>query len=400
MNYTHKIYENYDIIEQFENKYNVKLSNRLRLTALLSLESMLNTNNIDGLKQVAYNKKDMNCKMAEDLLQYSISDKTKEPLIIKVLNLIQKYKNRVSEYIDLKGYSLTMKDLSEILDLDEDYITRNLMGCFDYFKIKTMTRCTFKIYKYPYEIDFINKNIFFSRKSVKDFLLKYLKYSFSKVQVDLTMPIEKYTKLLSKFKNETTYRRALNKVLDELNTSKTDINNKKKEAKLRGELFTRMDFKLFNINEDIANDIIAGDIKIQSIDTIRNKIIALEDIENEMTDNINKKLTSLNDPQLYRLVDNRLSSIRFTIDGLTTHNKQLGTEQRKVIVRYSVKIKDIVKFRQQDDNYLYSIDELAYKKLIGAAKTEAERQEKIIDYCYNRLMDHNFIVKNNKRKDD
>ena len=79
----------------------------------------------------------------------------------------------------------------------------------------------------------------------------------------------------------------------------------------------------------------------------------------------------------------------------------MQTLERKIIVRYSVKIKDLVKFRKKkNDNYLYSIDKSAYKKIIGDAKTEDERQEKITNYFYKRLMDPNFVVKNNKRKED
>lgn len=396
MNYTDKIYENYEVIEQFENKYKVKLSNRTRLTALLSLESMLKSNQIAEIEKIANDIKDVNHAIAKDLLDYAVSNKTEKPLVIQTIELVQQYKNSVAEYIDIKGYSLTMKDLSEILDADEDYITRNLMHCFDYFKIKTMTRCALKIYKYPYSLDFINKNVFFSRKSVKEFLLKYLKYSFDKVQVDLTMPSDKHINLMAKFKTDTTYRRAIRQALDEINVSTKDIKSKKAEAKIRGERFTRMDLKLFNISEEIADSIMAGDIKIQSIDTIRNKIVTLENIENEMTDNENRSLISLNDTQLYKIVDNRLSSIRFSIDGLTTYNKQLGTEQRKIMVRYTVKIKDIVMFRQDDDNYLYSIEKEAYKKLIKDTKTEEERQSKIINYFYNKLMNPHFVVKNKK----
>lgn len=409
MNYTDKIYENYEVIEQFEIKYNLKLSNRTSLTALLALESMLNSNDIDSLKEIAEDEEDVNRKMAEDLLKYLKSNKMNKPLIIQALELIHQYKNTVSEYIDLKGYSLTMKDLSDMLDLDENYITRNLMPCFDYFKIKTMTRHTLKIFKYPYQIDFINKNVFFSRKSVKDFLLKYLKYSSIRVQVDLFMPTDKYMALISKFKTETTYRRALNKILNEFNEAKNEMEKqiKRRErledayAPFNLERVTRAEYKLFNINEEIANDIISGDIKIQSLQGIRNKIIAIHELKNDMTDNANKKLTSLNDTQMYRLVDERLSSIRFAIDGLSTYNKQLQTLERKIIVRYSVKIKDLVKFREKkNDNYLYSIDKSAYKKIIGDAKTEDERQEKITNYFYKRLMDPNFVVKNNKRKED
>lgn len=409
MNYTDKIYENYEIIEQFEFKYNLKLSNRTRLTALLALESMLNSSDIDSLKEIAEDEEDVNRKMAEDLLKYLKSNKMNKPLIIQALELIHQYKNTVSEYIDLKGYSLTMKDLSDILDIDENYITRNLMPCFDYFKIKTMTRHTLKIFKYPYQIDFINKNVFFSRKSVKDFLLKYLKYSSIRVQVDLFMPTDKYMALISKFKTETTYRRALNKILNEFNEAKNEL---EKQIKMRERLenilaqfhmkpLTRADYKLFNIDEEIADDIISGDIKIQSIQSMRNKIIAIKDLENEISNNVNRKLTSLNDTQMYRIVDGRLSSIRFAIDGLSTYNKQLDMQERRIMVRYSVKINDLIKFiKNEDNNYLYAIDESAYKKIIGDAKTEDERQEKITNYFFERLMDPDFVVKNNKRKED
>lgn len=409
MNYTDKIYENYEVIEQFEIKYNLKLSNITRLTALLALESMLNSNDIDSLKEIAEDEEDVNRKMAEDLLKYLKSNKMNKPLIIQALELIHQYKNTVSEYIDLKGYSLTMKDLSDILDIDENYITRNLMPCFDYFKIKTMTRHTLKIFKYPYQIDFINKNVFFSRKSVKDFLLKYLKYSSIRVQVDLFMPTDKYMALISKFKTETTYRRALNKILNEFNEAKNEMEKQiKRRERLENALsqfhmkpLTRADYKLFNIDEEIADDIISGDIKIQSIQSMRNKIIAIKDLENEISNNVNRKLTSLNDTQMYRIVDGRLSSIRFAIDGLSTYNKQLDMQERRIMVRYSVKINDLIKFiKNEDNNYLYAIDESAYKKIIGDAKTEDERQEKITNYFFERLMDPDFVVKNNKRKED
>lgn len=400
MNYTESIYKNFECLKEFEEKYEpIKLSNRECLKKLLALETMLNGNNIETIKEIASDSKDIGSIMAKDILEYALSDRKTKPLIIRVVELIDRYTKITAEYIDTKGYNITMKDLADMLDLDEDYISRNLMGCFDYFKIKTVTRQTFKIYGYPYRLDFINKNVFFSRKSVRDFLLKYLKFSFIKTQVDLTMPEEKYIELMAKFKTETTYRRALNKILDELNTESKELKDKKIEAKSNGKKFTRMDFKLHNIDETIANDIIAGDTQMQSIDTIRNNIVILEAYTNEMTDNVNKKLTSLNDPQLYKIIDNRLSSVRFVIDGLSVYNKQLKAEQKKIMVRYSVKVKDIVKFRQENDNYLYSIDESAYDKLIGDAKTKTEKQEKIINYFYKRLMDPDFVVKN-KRKED
>lgn len=400
MDYTKEIYTNYDVIEEFQSKYKVKLSDRLRLTALLALESMLNTNNIEDLKKVACNNKDNNRFMANDILEYALSDKSNKPLIIRTLELIHQYRKSVAEYIDLKDFSFTMNDLSRILDADEGYIDRNIKNSIDYFKIDTMTRHALKIYKHPYKNDFINKNIFFSRKSVKEFLLKYFKYTSVKSQVDLTMPNDKYIALMSKFKNETTYKRALKKILDEFDSTGQALKQGKKKAKLRGETFTRMDLKLFNIDDKMADDIISGDTKVKSLDTIKNNIVVLEEYAHELSGNFNKTLTSLNDTQLYRFVDNTISGIRFSLDGFTVYNKQLDIEQRKTLVRYTVKIKDIMNFIQKDDDSLYSIDEAAYKKIIGDAKTETERQEKITNYFYNRLIDPNFVVKNNKRKDD
>ncbi|MBI6077986.1 hypothetical protein H8J95_14825, partial [Clostridium perfringens] len=61
-----------------------------------------------------------------------------------------------------------------------------------------------------------NKDIFFNKNSVKEFLLKHFKVTDRRIQINLEFDNKRYIKLIEKFKNINTLKSGIKSVIEDL----------------------------------------------------------------------------------------------------------------------------------------------------------------------------------------
>lgn len=438
MDYTNIIYSEEKLLKEFQDKYpNCSIKVRADVEVLLWLNDQLNlyngVNADEDFKNILIEKIDKNSKYSslyQDILNGLEEHNNEFKFIKKSLAAIKKYGENTILYLD-NGYSVTLPELAELLDLDIDYVNENIKEHLDYFKINNTARYVIKSF-YPdrYAPLFINKHIFISRDSIKRFLLKHLKYSSHMVQIDLTFdPIRLFNINEKLFKGKKIkendnkkntyndmYRVALNKLVKELNVSEQILKKMKEEFEENnpGEKakISRHDLPLHSVNEEMVSQIMGGDIVLKSTKSI--KLEAINDIKIELQSPkfAGYPFKAFADTQLYNYLDYKTTSTRFKIAGITKERmitvdvfddeemttkkeKQLKKEE-KMMIKYSFDCSQIVKAHLIKDNYYYSLDAEVYKKLTKGANNKEEEREKILQYFYTKLMDPEFEVYSKK----
>lgn len=412
MDYTKEIYNKNDILDAFEKKYKVSYKKEYDVKHLLWLKQELDNSKGSFEKReelVAKLLKKTNAKnsrygllfnpVINHLNGFSSNDYNE---IMEVISIILEYTEKTLDYINRKRFIVTVPQISEMLDLTDNYINNNLTGYFDSFRILNTVRYVVKTY-YPdmYDIDFINKNVFISRKSVSDFLLKHLKFTIYRVQIDLNMPDDKYKKLLEKFKTKKAYKQALSQAVEMVNSNNGDLTIIEKYAK--DKRITRNNLPTIDINEKFVNAIFGGDLILKSESLIRSEIQRKARVELEALGEEGKiyLYKSINPKQVYDYINKKMTSIRFKFVGLEKYNKQLDKVEDKVIVRYVVDTSKIAnmyvsKKVKKQESYLYSLDFKVHSYIVGDIKDEKEIKKKIQNYFYDILMKESFVVKKNK----
>lgn len=458
MDYSKEIYTQDEVLEKFDNTFRfLKINNRATVSKLISIKQRLRT---ERNKLKADLIEELDSKTADDemfnraVLSFIEGNITKEYLLIKeVTSIIEKYAKDTLYYMGNKKFRITLKEFSEMLDINERYISRNLLEYLDYFKMKTVARYVIKEKGTDLDVNYLNKEVFISRDSIKEFIKKYLKFSSKKVQIDLTMPPEKLTELRKKFKGEKSYRAAIMKVLKSLDA----VDQKLKEEKRNNSKFTRLDLPLYPLKDEAVEDILNFETELKATETIIKDFKALERIEYVNNPDADYNYKSLSSKVIYDILDNNIATIRFVLDDLNSEeqveldresvlnnlieelnskninlnedtdqftinkedllnlfdiNKKLFVDikdvlrgskiQKRFIARYSANTKDLMNYRsvESEDNFLYAIDEDAYKEIIGDLKTDSERREAILNYFYNEMMKPEFKAYDRKKKDN
>lgn len=415
MDYTKIIYDKEDTLKAFEEQFKVSIKDRYDVQNLLWLKYKVDK---------AEDNKERKEALIKDLIGKVKASNSRYRLvftpvidyldgvysieyekIMEAITIIIEYGDRTIEYINRKRFVVTVPQISEMLDLSDDYINRNITDFLDKFTINNTARYVIKS-RYPgaFDIDFINKNIFISRQSFSNFLLEHLKFTVYRKQIDLKMPEDKKKKLEDKFKTDKTYRTALKKVVSEANTSDKLLeklkNNAGEEIKI-----TRNDLPVIDINEKIVESIFGADMVLKGESTIRKETQDKARAEINALGDLGKEYVyrSINPKQVYDYIDNKITSIRFKFVGLNKYNRHLDKNEEKVIVRYVVDTSNIAdiyvnKTVKGKEEYFYSLDMEVYTYITRGAKDEEEKKEKIIDYFYKKLMDENFTVYKKKGK--
>lgn len=415
MDYTKIIYDKNDILDDFSEKFKVSYKDRYDVQNLFWLKQKV---------KVAENNEEKKEALVLDLREKSKASNSRYKLlfapvidyleglysaeyekIMEAIDIIKEYGEKTIEYINRKRFTVTVPQISEMLDLTDDYINRNITDFLDKFTINNTARYAIKIlYPGTYDVDFINKKVFISRKSFSDFLLEHLKFTVYRKQINLNMPKDKKEKLDIKFKTDKTLRMAFKKAVAQVNTSEKLLeelkNSSGEEIKI-----TRNDLPVIDINEKIVESIFGADMILRSESAIRKETQDKARAEINALGDLGKEYVykSINPKQVYDYIDNKITSIRLKFVGLNKYNRSLDKDEDKVIVRYVVDISNIVniyvnKTVEGKEDYLYSLDLEVYAHITKGAKTEEEEQDKIIDYFYNMLMKESFTVYKKKGK--
>lgn len=455
MNFSDEMYTNYEHIEAYNRLFpEVALTTKEEVGHLLYIGQELKGNLANFNKYLLQeieeeSKYEKVYKVIVDFIESGeVSDKFES--IVNAAATLKEYRKNTLEYIREKRFNITTKELAEILDVDENYISRNLMNEFDYFRMKREARHAIKCFENDFNNDFLNKFIFLSRDSVRAFLKKYLKYSNRRIQVDLTMPDEKFMELRKKFKTDKAYRTAIRKAISDLDR----IAEQMKVEKENNNKFTRLDLPLYSITDDMINDILSRDTTIKSIKTIIGEVKTLDRMKYELDENAEYNYIGMSSKQAYDILDHNIGTVRFVLDDLVKNreididedklktdlieyllnknasvdeisntitintndiinifkvNKDLlfriqnygeeNTTERKFLVRYAANIKDLIDYRDSEaDNYLYALDSDAYKSIIKDSKTETERREAIIKHFYTEMMKPEFKINERKKE--
>lgn len=413
MDYTKTLYDKDNVLKLFKENFNVSHKDQYDVQNLLWLDQQLiKANTSDRARELVIDTlvekvKPKNCRYK--LIFYPVIDylngiETEEyNTIIEAISIIKDYGKKTMQYINEKRYVVTIPQISQMLDLTDDYITRNLTDFWDRFEICNTARYVIKLlYPDEYDVDFLNKKVFISRKSFADFLLKHLKYTIYRVQINLNMPDNKYIELRKKFNSEKSYRAALKKAVYETNTSDKLLEEMKKTNTTKKT--TRNDLPVIDITKNTVEDIFGFDLKLQSIKTIKNEVQIIARNELDKLAELGKRYTykSINDTQIYHYIDYNMTSIRFKFIGLSKYNKQLKKDEDKIMVKYVIDVNDMANIHvnqaiKGEDEYFYSLDLEVYNHLVANASNEEEKKRIIIDYFYKMMMDENFKVY--KRKD-
>lgn len=415
MDFTEIIYDKDDVLESFRENFKVSHKDQYDVQNLLWLDQQL-----ERAKTSEKHKEKLIKSLTEKIkptnsryrlvfgaaLEYLNGvDSLEYRTIIEAISIIKEYAKRTMQYINEKRYVVTVPQISEMLDLSDNYISRNLIGLFDRFTICNTARYVIKLcYPDAYDVDFLNKKVFISRISFSNFLLKHLKYTVYRVQIDLNMPDDKYIELRKKFKSDKVYKAALKKVVAETNDTDKLLEEIKKEAG-ESKKITRNDLPVIDITKDTVEDIFGADLILKSVKTIKNEVQVIARSELDALGDMGKRYThkSINDKQIYHYIDYNMTSIRFKFTGLSKYNKQLEKDEEKVMVKYVVDVNDMANIHvnqsiKGEEEYFYSLDLNVYNHLVAKASNEEEKKEIIIDYFYKRLMDDNFKVYERKIK--
>lgn len=127
----------------------------------------------------------------------------------------------------------------------------------------------------------------------------------------------------------------------------------------------------------------------------RNKVklqdTAIDKNENEHIKNY--KYKSVNDAQVYYLLNNKVSATRYTFDNVQVYNASRGVTEEKIVVRYLINDVELLNtyLLDKDVNFLFSVDAYALDRLLKIERKENEEdKEVILRYFFNRLMDSSF----------
>ena len=392
MDITNTIYKKQDVLINFCKRFNCRLP---------SISS----------KEVGKDKKVLNIYQVECLrddvlkeLEKDQTDKDKANLI-KDLECIDNVIKVYSEYSAAtakafnNGYTVTIAELAYVLRLDEDYIVRNLKNYFKFFKINPFARQALKDlhldYKVKWSSEFVNKDIFFNKNSVREFLLKHFKVTDRRIQINLDFDNKRYIKLIEKFKNINTLKSGIKSVIEDLEREFYE-----EKSKLRRDELPKLCLK-----KEEVNLIIQEHVKLQSLEDItsylkfmaenRNKVKlqdkAIDKDENEHIKNY--KYKSVNDAQVYYLLNNKVSATRYAFDNVQVYNASRGVTEEKIVVRYLINAEELLNtyLLDKDVNFLFSIDSYVLDKLAKIERKENEEdKEVILRYFFNRLMDSSF----------
>ena len=121
---------------------------------------------------------------------------------------------------------------------------------------------------------------------------------------------------------------------------------------------------------------------------------AIDKDENEHIKNY--KYKSINDAQVYYLLNNKVSATRYTFDNVQVYNASRGVTEEKIVVRYLINDEELLNtyLLDKDVNFLFSIDAYALDRLVKIERKENEEdkedKEVILRYFFNRLMDSSF----------
>ena len=105
------------------------------------------------------------------------------------------------------------------------------------------------------------------------------------------------------------------------------------------------------------------------------------------------KYKSVNDAQVYYLLNNKVSATRYTFDNVQVYNASRGVTEEKIVVRYLINDVELLNtyLLDKDVNFLFSVDAYALDRLLKIERKENEEdKEVILRYFFNRLMDSSF----------
>lgn len=442
MDYTYLMYNRDDVFESFEETFNTKIKNRANVNNIIFCGIRLFEGNNDRIHEVVkvaldviksgssfssvmrtilvmisdgteeYWKKEKEENECFNIISLKEIHKPKYDILEDTYRALVYYSDITCEYINQKRFNITIPHLSEILDTTDDYINRFISPLLDTFKLDTIARYAVKTLQNQFELDFINKNKFISRSSLKSFLNEHFKYSTTKVQVDLTMPKEYEKNLRSKFKTDNMYNAAFRKLTEELDMSAQYLKQLKKANNQK--VITKNDLPLKKIdNDNVLESIIAGEFNLKAPDNIRRRLefIEREEVAKKIREtNRGYRYKSFNPTQLYYYIENKITTTRFALDDVYT--KQNGVIQEKIKVRYATGISlldaengevfdngDINSEILQENNMLYSIDAVKYKELTNSIDDDEEKRLAVVKYYYHELMSDKFKVYAKKKEE-
>lgn len=441
MDFTDVMYNKDDVFKAFEETFNAKIKNRANVNNIIFCGIRLFEGKNDRISEVVkaaldviksgsefssvmrtilviisdgteeYWNKEKEENKSFDIISLQEIHRPKYNILEDTYRALIYYCDVTCEYINQKRFNVTIPHLSAILDTSDDYINRFISPLLDTFKLDTIARYAVKTLNNQFELDFINKNKFISRNSLKKFLSEHFKYSTTKVQVDLTMPKEFEEKLRVKFRTDNMYNAAFRKLTEELDMSSQYLKQLKEASKQKA--ITKNDLPLNKIeNNNVLEFIIAGEFNLQAPNNIRRKMeaIAREELENRIKEtNHGYAYKSFNPTQLYFYLDNKITTTRFVLDNVYTSNKD--KMQEKIKVRYStgISLLDAAQGKiandesincniLQENNMLYSIDAIKYIELTKGMNGDEEKRLAVVNYYYKELMSDNFTVYAKKKE--
>lgn len=416
MNVTEKVYKNRAKIQYFEDKW-FNIDKKEYITYLYKCKEFFIDNNDrfeadeDSLrkraKEIGFNY--FRTPLEQLVLELDNSNKEATEDLKNIIDIIEEcFKESKRYLIDLK-YNITLPQLGEILDLDETYISRTILDYFDYFELNNISRFCFKNSKdFNISNSYINKKIFISIESIKSFIRKHIKYTDDRKRINMFLGIEKTIVLSKLYKSGSDLRAAMIKIIQDVemevnNDLKRAVEEKKPKNTRDYNKIRRANQPLNNIPDEWVNLILDQIVNLKSIKSIKKELnsynAGLQKASEFNVLNINTldaNFKSVNDTQIYYLLDKYMDYKRFVMIDVDTPNMKNETENSQAAyVRYAVGI-DMLREKYFENekkisssifeyDYDVSIDSKIYDYMTDGVPKD-QKEERLKEVFYNRLL--------------